>query len=1282
MFSKKNIGKQVSKTKILLLMSLLLMLFPIIGSAQSVSGVTGIVTDANGAVVPGAAVTLTDTKTQKEQTTKSNDQGVYSFNNVLPGDGFKLTFTLQGFQTLIINNIALGVNKTETYNASLSAGEVSATVEVTSSADVTLNTTDASIGNIIDRRQLRELPIQIRNSPAALLGLQPGVIGNNVGTGATNRVGSVTGARTDQGNITIDGIDANDQATGQAFATVANAPIDSIQEFRGVSVNPSSAEGRSSGGQIELVTNSGTNSFHGSLREYNRTAATAANSFFNNRLGRYVATDAQVINGQALVGDEKAPRPQLTRNQFGGSLGGPIMKDKLFFFFDYEGRRDAQGVTYVRTVPLAHFRAGGLGYTNNGPGCTLNSRLNTQPACITILTPAQVAALDPQHVGGNSALLSFINSRYPLPNDLTGGDGVNTGAFRFNAPSKRQDNTYTTRIDWNATDNQRVFGRLTIARRNQTDTINSVAAQFPGDPETALIIQKDYSWVVGHGWTINSNLINQITAGVSHSGLNFDSPFAPASPNDFTFGPLTAPYAGIDTQDRFVDTPTLRDDVTWTMGSHTLQFGTQIKPIRSQSGIKNDFNFVTLGIGGGITNLNSSPALRPANLLASTTVRGRYDSAFPFLLGRFAQIATNFNYDASSHPVPLASGKHRDYRYNEYEFYVQDSWKVRSDLNIYAGVRYQFYQPPYEANGFQAANDLDYRAVYAQRLANAAAGIAGPLSEPIFKYDLIGPANGKRNLYKADLNNFGPRLGFAWNPSFKDGFLGRLLGDRKTSIRGGGSVVYDRVGGGITFIQDQLTYLFDSSFTQTFGGTNASNALLTNPRFGGITTLPVTNPPPVITVPYAPFTVGGIPDTFQAQQVNYTIDQKFKIPYSYQFSLGFQRELPGDMLIDVSYVGRLGKKLFAQADLSQVANFKDPASGQLYLSAFNALKSQLNAGLTSGFTVQPWFENQMNPFAIANYGVPCSGLGFANCTEIVGQLLGDLVGIGDASDTAVILYDGNQLALLNYNVGVSSQFATNSYITNLASSNYHGMLLSLQKRFSKGLQFDFNYTFSKSIDNQSSVTNTVFGGLICDLNNLDVCRGPSDFDIRHLVNANFIYELPFGKGKSFGKDAPGWLDQVIGGWTISGIYTYRSGLPFSTTTGSFPVSFLVDSPAVATGTGTGLSNQIHDDTNGTIQFFGNAATALAQFRNPNGGETGNRNNLRSGSYWGMDMAVLKNFKLPWEGQRVQIRWESYNAFNHHVFSIPNAAINGANFGQITTSASVAREMQFAFRYEF
>src|SRR5215471_17205251 len=430
-------------------------MFATVGFGQNTSGVTGVVTDPNGAVVSGATVKLTDTKTKLEQTTTTNDQGVYSFVRVSPGTGYELTFTAQGFETLVMSSISLGVGITETHNAQLTLGSVANTVTVTSSGEATLNTTDATIGNVINTRQMSDLPIQIRNSPAALIGLQPGAVGNNVGTSSTNRVGSVTGSRADQGNITIDGIDANNQATGQAFATVGNAPIDAIQEFRAVTTNPNAAEGRSSGGQIQLVTKGGSNQFHGSVREYNRTAATAANSFFNNAAGRH------------SDGTPVSPRPQLTRNQFGGSLGGPVLKDRLFFFQDYEGRRDAQGVTYTRIVPLDSYRNGSLSYITNTAGCSAASRINTTPGCISTLTPAQVAAFDPKGIGADISLLQFVNSRYPHANDLTLGEGINTGGFRFNAPSDRSDNTYTTRIDWSASEKHKVFGRFNIARRNQ-----------------------------------------------------------------------------------------------------------------------------------------------------------------------------------------------------------------------------------------------------------------------------------------------------------------------------------------------------------------------------------------------------------------------------------------------------------------------------------------------------------------------------------------------------------------------------------------------------------------------------------------------------------------------------------------------------------------------------------------------------------------------------------------------------------------------------------------------
>ena len=1270
------------------LVAALVLLLPVMASAQvtsSTSGVTGTVTDASGAAVAGATVTLTNTGTGQELTTTTDENGSYRFSQVQPGQNYKLTFASAGFQTLELASVSLGVGTVETHNAQMTPGQVTETVTVTEQAGATLNTTDASIGNVIDQRRLRDLPVQIRSSPASLMGLQPGVVGNNVGTAATNRVGSVTGSRTDQGNITVDGIDANDQATGQAFATTGNAPIDAIQEFRTVSTNPGAAEGRSSGGQIQLITKSGTNEFHGSLREFNRTAATAANSFFNNRSG--------------------VERPQLTRNQFGGSIGGPVYlprfgeggdrvwsgKDRLFFFFDYEGRRDAQGVSYLRTVPLQHFREGRIGYLNNTAGCPTNARLSTHPQCISFLTPAQVAALDPTGVGVNQALQSFVNERYPLPNDLTAGNGINTGGFRFNAPSLRSDNNYTARIDATPTNAQRLFVRVSKVDNVQTDTVNSVAAQFPGDPETSQIVTGDHAWAIGHNWTISPSVVNQATVGLTKSVLDFPTDFRPSFPQSYTFAVISNPYAGFSTQFREVPVYTYRDDLTWARGAHNFQFGGSFKTINQLSILTSDFNYASVGIGGNLTALAGS--LRPGDIGTGTTRTDNFDNAFALLLGVVPGVATRFNYDASGTTLPLGTGNNRDYRYVEWEFYGQDNWRVRNDLTVTAGVRWHIYPAPYETRGAQSIQNIGFDELFDRRVANAAAGIAGNSSEPFLVYDLGGKANDARPFYDTDWNNFGPRLSFAYNPSFEGGIMGAIFGDRKAVLRGGGTVTFDRPGNGITFLQNQSTYIFDTTVSNNFPVTAARQALIDLPRFTSINTVPVQNVAPTVTLPFTPNVNSagrGIGTTNGLN--NYAVDPNFRIPYSIQYSLGIQRELPGNFLLDVSYVGRLGRKLFTLADASQILNFRDPTSGQLMLDAFNNLQAQVAAG--GAITPVAWFENQVNAANLISRGLTCAQLGAAtglgaNCTEIVANFQHDLVLEGGTSDLVQQLYRNR---LLNPNVGLSSQFSTNGFVTNKGSSSYNGMLVSLRRRFAQGLQFDVNYTWSHSIDNQSTVTNvTTSGGLVCDVTNLRTCRGNSDFDIRHLFNANGIWEIPVGRGKWLGGDMPGWANTILGGWQLSGVFNARSGLPYDLASVIYPISFIYGgtsgAPSVITGNADLFRPSIHDAPGGTIQFYADPVAAAAATRFPRHGEVGQRNILRGPGFWNLDTAVLKNFQLPWsETQRLQLRWESYNALNAHHFSLPTAPSatnpNSSTFGNVTTSASTARVMQFGIRWDF
>jgi len=1275
-------------------------LFLLVGSfsieAQEFSGVKGVVVDKSSAAIAGVEVTLDNEKTGFHFKTTTNDQGEYQFLRVPPGPGYALTFTKDGFTKFEISDVYLGVSSTSTRNATLEIGVVTQSVEVKATGEQTIDTTDATIGNLFGNDLVHSLPIEIRESPAALLGLQPGVVlaGSNDPSG--NREGAVTGARADQGNITLDGIDVNDQATGQAFATVGNAPIDAIQEFRGITAGITADMGRSSGAQIQLVTRSGGNDWHGSAYEYHRNTITEANSFFNNA--------------------SKVPRAALIRNQFGGSLLGPVRRDKLFFFFNYEGRRDASQDNISRTVPLDHFRNGQLGYINNGNDsqgfpCTASARLNdpVTAQCIS-LTPAtgpnSLASLDPAGTGADAALLTFVDGRYPHANDLTAGDGINTGLLRFNAPVRRAYNTYVTRIDDNLTDKQKLFGRFNIVRTAYTDDINFTAVQFPGDPAPAhQITVRDYTFVVGHTWTISAEKINQVTFGVAASRLGFPSLAQTTFPNSYSIGGvggnafMSAPFSSLSSQFRTVPVPTLRDDFTWTRGKHIWQFGGLFKPSHQTSRQINDFNFPTLGLGGLTTSLDSPTRnLRPSDILQDPAAIGEWDSTFPFMLGRFAQVSTNFNYTRNGTAQNPGSGRTRNYRYFEYEFYGQDQWHMTNSLTLTYGLRWQYYSIPYEVNGLQSVPTVDYAQIFPARVQAGAAGISGSNAVPIVQYVLGGKANKNgADIYNPDYRNFSPRFALAYNPAFREGPLAGLLGDRKTSIRLGGTIVYDRVNANtINFIQDQVSYLFNNNVNTPFGGGDPGTTLGTDPRFQALGTLPVTNVAPPITTPFTPFVdpaTGYLLGNAQGQ-FNYAVQKNFRTPLSYQYNLGLQRELPRNFLLDVSYVGRLGRKLFAQSDAAQLVDFIDPASKQGLVDAFNRLSAQIRAGTIGPLiTPQPWFENQMDAAIQTNFGLAnCQqfaaalGANIPTCTRLARAFFRTLISRGDLTDTLQALYGffpGPFGGLIPQNVGLAGQFSVNSYISNTGSSNYDAMLLTLSKRYSSGLQFQFNYTFGHSIDNVSTVTNTVVGGLVCDVRNLRVCRGNSDFDVTHSINANGVYDVPFGKGKRFASSAHGVQNQIIGGWQFGTIATWRTGFAFSTTTDAFPVNFFVNSPAILTGSPSALATNIHTDSTGALQMFANPTTAAGAFSYTNGGQVGSRNTLRGPGFWNFDTRFTKQFNLT-ESHKLTFQWDAYNAFNHTNFADPGVDITAppSTFGQITSQANVNRVMQFALRYDF
>jgi hypothetical protein len=1213
--------------------------------AQDVAAITGVVSDATGALIPNVSVTLSNPGTGATYDAVSTATGYYTITNVRPGPGYKLTLTATGFKTKVLTDLYLNVDTTRTQNVRLDVGGSTASVEVSASADqVTLDTTDATVGNNFEVQFLNDLPVANRDSPSALFYQQPGV----------TLQGAVTGARVDQTNVTLDGLDVNDEATGSFGAIVGNAPVDSVQEFRGVTAGPLSSAGQGGGGQFELVTRSGTNKFHGALAEYHRDTDLEANNWFSNNDG--------------------VPRSPLIRNQFGGNIGGPIKKDKLFFFFDWNSRRDTLSNLEERTVPMASYRNGEVAYNNIEGG-------------ISTLSPTQVKTLDPLGVGFDPALLSVITSRYPAPNDLSGnvGDLINTAGYRFNAPFPYVENDYVGRIDFNLSDKQKLFGKVSFARTNSTQS----AIQFPGDPETYPFLDKSYTWVVGHTWTIGDNKVNQVSYGEVNENYSFPNTYNPTGINQYYFGGipsggdlLTSPYgSAVNAQARTYPIPVIRDDFNWQKGKHGFTFGGTFKYENPNSNTILNYNEPTVGLGGHLLNLDTptgAPSLRPADLATDSASMASYDSEMTFALGRYQSVNSTFNYNAQGNPLPQGSGSSADYRFYETELYFGDTWKLTPSLTISYGVRWQNYSVPYEVHGIESVPNLNFNQFFGARLAQSAAGASGPGTDcnptpgqgvPCVNYVLGGKANNAKGYFSPQYTNFAPRLAFAYVPSF----------DSKTVFSGGGGIIYDHtVVNAVQYQASQYSYLFQSTANEPFGTGAAISSLQTDPRFNGFASPPpAPTAPSAIKAPFTPFVSDGSPyGLANGQAFNEGVDNQLKTPYSIQYNFGVQRELPQGYILKATWVGRLGRRLLGQTDANQLIDFPDAASGQSMGQAFGLMEKNVRAGTPTA--PQPWFEDILPAGIGAEFG-------FLNNTDLVANGFAPLPYRGDFADTVQALaYNG----LIPDNVGMGSQFSEFTYYTNKGFSGYNGLLITLHKNAGYGLQFDINYTYSHSIDNVSVVANApAIGGygFICDAVRPRSCRGNSDFDVTNYLNGNFIYDLPFGKGKAFGADTPFWLNEVIGGWKLSGLPTWHTGNAYFAASNAFVAGYANDAPAILTGPAYDLRTKIHKDASGTLWAYkGDDAPATADFTGPVGFQIGERNNLRGPGYVNLDLGLGKTFPIYEDRVNLKFRCDAFNSLNHPNFSTPSNDITESSglFGVISSMNGGARVLQLALRLEF
>jgi hypothetical protein len=1210
--------------------------------AQDVASMTGVVADSTGALIAGVHVELSNQSTGVTYKATTNVVGSYTIPAAQPGPGYTATFSHPGFRTVVVSGIYLNVNATRTENAKLPVGNVVESVSVSASNElITLDTTDASVGNNFEVQFLNDLPIANRDSPAALFYQQPGVTLD----------GSVTGARIDQTNVTLDGLDMNDNATGWFGAIVGNAPVDSVQEFRGVTASPLSSAGQGGGGQFDLVTKGGSNEFHGALVEYHRNTALEANDWFNNN------------NSPAT------PRPPLIRNQFGGNIGGPIWRQKaFFFFFDYDGRRDTLTNLVDRTVPLDSYRDGNVSYCNGQ---------STSSQCVqSTLNSSQVQALDPANIGFNSALLTLIGTRYPHANDFTGavGDLVNTAGFRFNAPFPYAEDDYVQRVDFTLIDKMKFYGVGRFTRTTGTQD----PIQFPGDSPTSLFKDQSYAWVGGMNWTISTNKVNQVACGETFENYKFDKTYNPQGINQFGFSGLSGPYEwGNNTQERTYEVPVVRDDFTWQKGRHGIAFGGTFKWETLTSFAAENFNFPSVGVTGNTLLTALTPAQRPKDI--SGNFATIYDSLFSTALGVIPVVGSNFNYNNKAVVQPQGSGLTVIYRYYETELYFGDTWKVTPQFTISYGVRYQNYTVPYETRGEQAGSNLTFDEYWADRVKQSQAGQQGNNVLPFWQYTLGGKSNHAPGYYKAANKNFAPRVAFAYNPAF----------DRKTVIRGGAGIIYDHsIVSTLAFQQLQTSYLFQASNTNLFGSSDITASLQTDPRFGGITTPPPAPAAPDVTPPYTPFIQNGVPIGLPTGQFNIVIDPNLKTPYNMQLSIGFQHEFPQGYILKADYVGRFARRLLAQADASQLIDFPDNTGGsnQTMAQAMGGMVTQLRANASLGslndilaLSPQPWFEDVLTPgFGVAN--------GLNNNTQGVAYFGFPYPQRGDFSDTMFLM---SAFGLLPPNVGMASQFSTNTIWTNKGFSSYDGLLLTLHKNPGYGLQFDINYTWSHSIDNVSLNANSPAIGLgfgfICDITRPRECRGNSDFDVANYLNGNFIWELPVGRSKLLAPKSSFWLNEVIGGWEVSGLPSWHTGNAYNVMSFAFVAGFANEAPATLLGPISLLKAKVNGGKGSALFAFKDPAAALNAYTGPTGLDIGSRNNLRGPGWFNLSLGLGKTFAIWVDRVNAKFRADAFNSTNHPSFNTPVDDItqsSGIPFGTIQGTASSPRVLQVSLRIEF
>lgn len=1223
------------------------------------SSLNGVITDPNGGAVAAASVKIQNQDTTATRTTVSNERGEYEFVQVPPGK-YMVSVEKPGFE-VSSSEVVLQTNTPATLNLALKVGEVSSTVEVSAAAEV-VNTENATVGNPFTETQVKEIPLQTRNI-VALLGVQPGA----------SVEGNILGARADQNNVTLDGVDVNDNAGANGYNAVLPIPLDSVQEFRTTVAGFGADQGRSSGGQVSIITKSGSNQFHGTVYEYNRNTDFSANSWFSNRAG--------------------VPVAPLIRNQYGASLGGPIVKNKLFFFYNWEGRKDRSGSPVSELVPTSTLQQGDI-------------QVQLKGGQVVTLNPAQITAIDPLGLGENSFISSYLKA-YPAGNNpLASPDlGLNFNELTFNAPDDLNNHAQVGKLDYNlGKQTISVRGTLNGASQYGNATGTNGLAEFPGQAPAEVTLNNSRGLAVRDTIVLSPTIVN--TIGYGYTRLGTASTGTEAVIPTFYFAAPGAPPSDRPIQ-RIAPTTNFTDDTTWNKGRHTVQFGLNFRfALNTNLNFNNEPSYsfsrnTLLGLGGDIdadvvNYLINSMGFPAGTALASGT---NVTNAFGAVLGLINQYSATYNYTAKGAAIPFGDPVGTSFEDHEYEGYIQDAFKLKPNLTITAGLRYSLSGVPYEVNGREVIPTTSLNEYLAERLYAAQNGIPNSLlPNSLVSFGLGGPANNAPGYYPLDTGNFGPRLAIAYSPE-SGTWLEKIMG-KGSVLRAGGAMLYDHYGtamaqqfanNGSPGLATEVTQPSNTNFTTSY-------------RYNG-SGFPAIPAGEAATFPLTPSVIEGGFNTFSG------VSSDLRAPYQYVLNASYARPLPKKMSIEIGYVGRLGHRGIIEEDYGQpLSNFTDPTSGQTFTQAGNALAYLYDTGLTpaqvkanpSLVPNEPWF-NDLVP-ALANFYIKGSASAnffydvYNNYSGSWLDTLNDIDRIRQGTNvSANKLVPGGCLVITGCNTFYMLQNSGLDVYTNAGHSSYNAMVITLRRAVAGGWGYDFNYTWGHSIDNgsasesvQSSNTSGLTGyystgGLIQNAFAPNEFLGPSDFDARQTVTGDFVVELPFGKGKPFFNTSNKWVNGFIGGWMATGLVTFHSGMPLTVSdAGDYNVNYDISAYGILAPGATLPANGVQFDSNGIPSIFGNP-NAVNSFVGAGPGVVGTRGILRGPHFFDTDMALTKSFSMPWENQRLTFRAEAFNLFNNVEWGVPNLSLaNPTTFGEITSYAygAAPRVMQLALRYTF